>query len=113
MAIRGLPHNSIENQEKEIFESKENHVRLREIIYDIHELSAIFSIDDEPRTGFLWHDKNGQPTTDPEKVIQKIPIDWPTTREAETDADFQLVFDREVKKRNILFRVVFTSKTDC
>lgn len=101
MAIRGLPNNSIENQEKEIFESKENHVRLREIIHDIHKLAAIFSIEDEPRTGYFWHDKNGQPTTDPEKVIQKIPIDWPTTRKAETDADFQFVFEREMKKRNI------------
>ena len=141
MAIRGIP-------EKEQNRLKEEEKR-KEMRMLFSEINTFFSIEDEPQTGYVWRDKNGQPTSYPRMLPEKMKTELkrpgplsrkieenqtpvgPQAMDIETqkrilqglkkdrfahtvqkviierkrmpidDNDFQLVFDRDMKKRNL------------
>jgi hypothetical protein len=63
--------------------------------YLIVSLRSLMQVETDSKTGYYWHDKNGQPTEDEKEVIERIPVEFPQYRDVESDADFQVVFDRE------------------
>lgn len=83
---------------------------INDIIDDLHKnprmqnlygLINFFSIPDGAETGYIWHDAKGKSTNDPKRVKERIPITVPRDRRADKDADFELIYQRELSKAGI------------
>ncbi|NEW84556.1 MAG: hypothetical protein GZ094_19620 [Mariniphaga sp.] len=80
----------------------------RDIIYDFTYIFDVIPTD--PAVGLFWHDENGIPTTDPEKVMNKISVEIPQNRRAETLEDFKIVFENEFFKYHATDRDIFSKR---
>ncbi len=72
-------------------------------IYDelqpIMEYRLFFKLPDGVKQmGVYWHDKDGNPTKDPKRLAEKVPAMFHQSRQASTDEDFELIYQRELKK---------------
>lgn len=79
-----------------MIENEQKHSENRKHIYISHALNQMLQIEAEPETGYFWHNEAGHPTTDPAEIAEKIPVQIPRFRPAETDNDFQIIFEKEL-----------------
>ena len=58
-------------------------------------LDSLTQVETDSKTGYFWHDKDGQPTENEKEVVERIPVEFPQYRYVETDEDYQTVFNSE------------------
>lgn len=74
---------------------------LKKQFYESFNLLRFFSLPDHPDEGFTWVDEEGNVTHDPTKLARKEKIEIPRERIAKNKVDFQLIFERELKKESL------------
>ena len=74
--------------------------RYYEDVFDaIGDFENIFHVIPEtPVLGEFWHDEKGESTIDPQKVKVKIPFEEPRFKDAESNHDFEYIFQNEYRK---------------
>lgn len=85
-------------------------------VSNLFELIGFFQVPGKDEDGFVWHDKDGNQIhgheyhdekgeifnskTLKKRGVKKVEISIPRYRQAETDADFELIYRRELKKNH-------------
>lgn len=70
-------------------------------LYNSFNLSIFFSLPDMAEEGFNWLDEDGKITYDINKLVVKEKIEIPRERIAKNESDFQIIFERELKKASL------------
>lgn len=93
--ISGLPHKSVEEQLREIYESEENHKKWRNLLAEI---SSFFWVMDYPTPHEIWLNEDGKLTRDESSIEEKKTIQVTKKRQPKNEKDFREIFDRELRK---------------